>query len=55
MNHSKTISNDKNIGSLAKEPPQSLTILFNQINSLFDETDFQDGKDFKLDNCNIMI
>lgn len=54
MNHSKTISNDENIGSLPKAPPQNLTILFNKLNSLLDETNFQDGY-FKLDDCNSMI
>ena len=43
---------EKNIGSLALIPPQNLTLLFNQFNSLPDETNLRDNDVDKTNNCN---
>ena len=43
---------EKNIGSLALIPPQNLTLLFNQFNSLPDETNLHDNDVDKTNNCN---
>ena len=48
MDHSITV--EKNIGSLVLNPPQNLSLLFNQFNSLSDETNLHDDVD-KINNC----
>ena len=41
----------KNIGSVVLNPPQNLSLLFFQFNSLADETNLQDDDVDKINNC----
>ena len=49
MDHSITV--EKNIGSLVLNPPQNLSLLFNQFNSLSDETNLHNDDVDKIYNC----
>ena len=49
MDHSITV--EKNIGSLVLNPPQNLSLLFNQFNSLSDETNLHNDDIDKINNC----
>ena len=49
MDHSITV--EKNIGSLVLNPPQNLSLLFNQFNSLSDETNLHNDDTDKINNC----
>ena len=48
MNHS--ITGGKNIGSLALNPPQNLSLLFDQFNSSSNETSLHDDDVDKINN-----
>ena len=43
MDHCITV--EKNIGSLVLNPPPNLSLLFNQFNSISDETNLHDDND----------
>ena len=49
MDHSITV--EKNIGPLVLNPIQNLSFLFNQFNSLSDETNLHNDDVDKINNC----